>query len=138
MPNVEQSVIRPPVLAYKVLLGLHPTADLSALAIQSAPITWHAFGRSVKTLAQVPVDKMQNAESLIMHQCAFAFPGISVIRSHNVLNVNKTIPLNGRNLVLPVHVVQMQFVESKMALVPALAYQNTLEIHTRVVAQNVS
>lgn len=137
MRSVDLLAMLRPALVYKGTLDHHQIVGRNALVTPSVLTTWRVFDRNVKTPVQMHVDKMLNAELLIIPQCACACLDTWEIRSHNALSANKTILWNDLHTpVRPVHVAQMLFAVSKMGLVLALVSMNTLEIHMKAVALN--
>lgn len=61
------------------------TADRNVLAITIARIIWHASTRSVKTLVQDRVVRMQNVVWSAIHQCVFVHQALPAMLSPNVL-----------------------------------------------------
>lgn len=98
----------------------HQTVALNALQIMIVQMIRHASIRNAVIHVPALVELMQNVVLLVIYQIANAYKDTLVIHLQDVSRLVKMLS-SKLILVCPVHVEQMQFVESKTAqdLVPA-------------------
>ena len=128
----------PDVLAKLATLAFHPTADPNVLSILTAQVTWLVFKKSAKIHAQELALPLPDVKSFLIDPLVLVHQVQEVTLMSQ--DVPKYLPIYPLTPAHPAPVVTMPFVRSIEAgteLPPANVFQDTLVIHSCLVALNV-